>query len=172
MSAAEAAEAAELGGAAAAAEAVEAAEAAEAARRVMARGLRLFGLYVAAGGGLCMRGVVWRKIMPALHPDRRACVMERLALAHACKVHTCTHAKHMHIHPAHAQRILHAPSHPRGGDVQVFQHVHELKRKLDAGEVRAEIGMQIYEPPTADMNLPCACCACMPTRIPYGLHGR
>ena len=68
--------------------AAEAAEAAEAARRLMARGLRLFGLYVAAGGGLCMRGVVWRKIMPALHPDRRACVMERTALAHACKVHT------------------------------------------------------------------------------------
>ena len=38
------------------------------------------------------------------------------------------------------------PSHPRGGDVRVFQHVHELKRKLDAGEVRAEIGVQIYEP--------------------------
>ena len=106
----------------------------------MARGLRLFGLYVAAGGGLCMRGVVWRKIMPALHPDRRACVMERLALAHA----KCTHAhppstSTQHMHSTYCM----PPSHPRGGDVRVFQHVHELKRKLDAGEVRAEIGTQI-----------------------------
>ena len=91
-----------------------------------------------------MRGVVWRKIMPALHPDRRACVMERTALAHACKVHTltrtCTSTQHMH------STYCMPPSHPRGGDVRVFQHVHELKRKLDAGEVRAEIGVQIYEP--------------------------
>ena len=32
--------------------------------------LRLFALYVAAGGALCMRPAVWRKIMTALHPDR------------------------------------------------------------------------------------------------------
>ena len=42
----------------------------EAARRAMARGLRLFALYVAAGGGLCMRQTVWRRLMPVLHPDK------------------------------------------------------------------------------------------------------
>ena len=36
----------------------------------LARGLRLFSLYVAAGGALCMRQTVWRKLMPALHPDK------------------------------------------------------------------------------------------------------
>jgi len=35
-----------------------------------ARGLRLFSLYVAAGGALCMQQTVWRRIMPSLHPDR------------------------------------------------------------------------------------------------------
>jgi hypothetical protein len=38
-----------------------------AARR---RGLRLFSLYLAAGGPLCMRETVWRKLVLALHPDR------------------------------------------------------------------------------------------------------
>jgi hypothetical protein len=33
-------------------------------------GLRLFALYVAAGGALCMRPAVWRKLMVVLHPDR------------------------------------------------------------------------------------------------------
>lgn len=66
-----------------AAEAAKAAEAAEAARRVMARGLRLFALYVAAGGALCMRGVVWRKIIPALHPDRHACSCPCSCYVHA-----------------------------------------------------------------------------------------
>jgi hypothetical protein len=33
-------------------------------------GLRLFTLYVAAGGALCMRPAVWRKLMVVLHPDR------------------------------------------------------------------------------------------------------
>ena len=36
----------------------------------IARGLRLFSLYVAAGGALCMRPIVWRRLMPALHPDK------------------------------------------------------------------------------------------------------
>ena len=79
----EAAVAAETAVAAEAAEAAKAAEAAEAARRVMARGLRLFALYVAAGGALCMRGVVWRKIMPALHPDRHACSCPCSCYVHA-----------------------------------------------------------------------------------------
>lgn len=98
-----------------AAEAAKAAEAAEATRRVMARGLRLFALYVAAGGALCMRGVVWRKIMPALHPDRHAC---------ACSC-ACSCTRHIHI----------CIPRGRGGDVRVFQHVNALKRQLDAGEV-------------------------------------
>jgi len=34
------------------------------------RGLRLFSLYRAAGGALCMRQAVWRKLASALHPDR------------------------------------------------------------------------------------------------------
>ena len=32
--------------------------------------LRLFSLYVAAGGALCQRPAVWRKLMNTLHPDR------------------------------------------------------------------------------------------------------
>jgi len=36
----------------------------------LARGERLFTLYMAAGGALCMRPTVWRKMMTALHPDR------------------------------------------------------------------------------------------------------
>ncbi len=39
----------------------------EAAR---ARALRLFSLYVDAGGSLCMQQPTWRKIVLALHPDR------------------------------------------------------------------------------------------------------
>jgi hypothetical protein len=79
---------------AAADEAVAVAEAAAARSvfdRALKRGLRLFSVYIAAGGGLCMRPVIWRKLMPLLHPDR-------------------------------------------GGDVQVFQRVNELKRFVDAGE--------------------------------------
>lgn len=34
------------------------------------RGLRLFAVYVDAGGSLCMRPTIWRKLMVALHPDR------------------------------------------------------------------------------------------------------
>jgi hypothetical protein len=33
-------------------------------------GLRLFSLYVAAGGALCMRQTVWRRLMLILHPDK------------------------------------------------------------------------------------------------------
>lgn len=33
----------------------------------LVRGIRLFGLYVAAGGALCMRHTVWRRLMPAIH---------------------------------------------------------------------------------------------------------
>ena len=53
------------------------------------------------------------------------------------------------------------PSHPRGGDVRVFQHVHELKRKLDAGEVRAEMACRYmnrycrYEPPLCNAARAC-----------------
>lgn len=36
----------------------------------LARGLRLFSLYVAAGGAVCMRHVVWRRLMPVIHPDK------------------------------------------------------------------------------------------------------
>ena len=57
----------------------------------LAGGLRLFALYVAAGGALCMRGAVWRKLMMVLHPDK-------------------------------------------GGDVRVFQHLTDLKMRLDSGE--------------------------------------
>ena len=38
--------------------------------RALARGMRLFRLYVAAGGALCMRPAVWRRLMVALHPDK------------------------------------------------------------------------------------------------------
>ena len=34
------------------------------------RALRLLSLYVAAGGALCMRRSVWRKVVQVLHPDR------------------------------------------------------------------------------------------------------
>ena len=34
------------------------------------RGLRLFAVYGDAGGALCMRPTVWRKLMVVLHPDR------------------------------------------------------------------------------------------------------
>ena len=34
------------------------------------RGLRLFAVYVDAGGALCMRQTVWRRVMSVLHPDR------------------------------------------------------------------------------------------------------
>lgn len=44
-----------------------AAEVGVSARR---RGLRLFSLYLAAGGALCMRETVWRRLVLALHPDR------------------------------------------------------------------------------------------------------
>ncbi|EOD13762.1 hypothetical protein EMIHUDRAFT_451890 [Emiliania huxleyi CCMP1516] len=45
---------------------------AEASRRAVARatGVRLFGLYVAAGGALCMRESVWRRVVLSIHPDR------------------------------------------------------------------------------------------------------
>ena len=33
-------------------------------------GLRLFSLYIRAGGALCMRQIIWRKLMLVLHPDR------------------------------------------------------------------------------------------------------
>ena len=56
------------------------------------RGLRLFGLYLTAGGALCLRETVWRRLVMALHPDR-------------------------------------------GGNVDTFQLVSELKRQLDAGEL-------------------------------------
>ena len=36
----------------------------------LTRGMRLFSLYVAAGGALCLRQATWRKLMPALHPDK------------------------------------------------------------------------------------------------------
>lgn len=36
----------------------------------LTNGLRLFALYVAAGGALCMRPAVWRKLMAVLHPDK------------------------------------------------------------------------------------------------------
>ena len=36
----------------------------------LAHGVRLFSLYMGAGGALCLRHMVWRKLMPALHPDR------------------------------------------------------------------------------------------------------
>ena len=39
-------------------------------RTQLARGLRLFKLYVAAGGALCMRHTIWRKLVPVLHPDK------------------------------------------------------------------------------------------------------
>lgn len=39
-------------------------------RLALNRGLNLFTLYIAAGGALCMRSMVWRKLMPALHPDK------------------------------------------------------------------------------------------------------
>lgn len=34
------------------------------------RGMQLFAIYIDAGGALCMRQTVWRRIMAALHPDR------------------------------------------------------------------------------------------------------
>ena len=133
-----------------AAEAAKAAEAAEAARRVMARGLRLFALYVAAGGALCMRGVVWRKIMPALHPDRHAC---------SC-AYSCT--RHIHV----------CIPRGRGGDVRVFQHVNALKRQLDAGEVATHI--YIYEYPLYILHVGCigaAWCLLELGRSAYGALG-
>ena len=39
-------------------------------KAALARGVHLFKLYVAAGGALCLRHVVWRRLMPALHPDK------------------------------------------------------------------------------------------------------
>lgn len=36
----------------------------------LARGLRLFKLYIAAGGALCMRPAIWRKLLPTFHPDK------------------------------------------------------------------------------------------------------
>lgn len=39
-------------------------------RAALSRALRLFAVYVAAGGALCMRQTVWRRLMPSLHPDR------------------------------------------------------------------------------------------------------
>jgi hypothetical protein len=53
----------------AAAEVAEGVDASEQAEydEALARGVRLFSLYVAAGGALCMRNVVWRRLMPALH---------------------------------------------------------------------------------------------------------
>ena len=146
----EAAVAAETAVAAEAAEAAKAAEAAEAARRVMARGLRLFALYVAAGGALCMRGVVWRKIMPALHPDRHAC---------SC-AYSCT--RHIHV----------CIPRGRGGDVRVFQHVNALKRQLDAGEVATHI--YIYKYPLYILHVGCigaAWCLLELGRSAYGALG-
>ena len=34
------------------------------------RVIRLFAVYVDAGGALCMRQTVWRRLMSVLHPDR------------------------------------------------------------------------------------------------------
>lgn len=42
----------------------------EAYRGALARGLRLLAVYRDAGGGLCMRHSVWRRLMGVLHPDR------------------------------------------------------------------------------------------------------
>lgn len=39
-------------------------------RATLESGLRLFSLYLAAGGALCMRPAVWRKLMTVLHPDK------------------------------------------------------------------------------------------------------
>ncbi|KAL3901940.1 MAG: hypothetical protein SGPRY_012212, partial [Prymnesium sp.] len=39
-------------------------------RGALARGLRLLAVYRDAGGGLCMRHSVWRRLMGVLHPDR------------------------------------------------------------------------------------------------------
>lgn len=39
------------------------------------RGLRLFAIYVDAGGALCMRQTIWRRLMTLLHPDRGGHVM-------------------------------------------------------------------------------------------------
>ena len=36
----------------------------------LAHGVRLFSLYIGAGGALCLRHAVWRRLMLALHPDR------------------------------------------------------------------------------------------------------
>lgn len=51
--------------------------------RALARGLRLFSLYVAAGGALCMRHAVWRKLMPALHRARHTAAAAATATATA-----------------------------------------------------------------------------------------
>ena len=58
----------------------------------LTRGLRLFSLYLAAGGALCLRPLVWRRLLPCIHPDK-------------------------------------------GGDTVVFQHLNDLKRRVDANHV-------------------------------------
>ena len=68
--------------AAATAAAQEAAVAAqEEEARALSRALRLFSLYVAAGGALCMRQPVWRRIVARLHPDRGGSVAAFQAVA-------------------------------------------------------------------------------------------
>ena len=84
--------------------------------------------------------------------DGKTCTCARMQSAHMY-----THTSTQHMHSTYCM----PPSHPRGGDVRVFQHVHELKRKLDAGEVRAEMACRYmnrccrYEPPLCNAARAC-----------------